>query len=393
MILGGSTPFTSAFFEACRDSLLPPLRIVLYGRSLRALRALRAYGEARLGTPIETSTELKEALQGADVVIQQIRFGDLALRQQGEQLAARFGLLGDETLGPAALLTSAIATPALQNLGQALALHCPKAWILNLTNPLSLATSLLAQHQPRCLGFCELPSTTMGLAADLLQIPRDQLQWDYTGLNHRGFLHNLRYQGADLKPLLQGIETWQQCTTQEITALEALPMKYFASACHPPQPQPSRAAFLMKLRATLLDEIERDPQHAPPSITQRAMPWYPQAVVPALEALLIKAKDIVVNHCGEDGITREQQVTLSWEGIKPKPCKALTGEAATWNTRFLRHEEAMLQASLDPSFDNLHRALTLDPACATLPNKEPLTQAVFEAINAQLPPTRKHHHG
>ncbi len=60
------------------------------------------------------TTSLAEALDGADLVVHQIRYGDLAGRAADERFAAELGAAADETLGPGALRSALRPAPALR---------------------------------------------------------------------------------------------------------------------------------------------------------------------------------------------------------------------------------------------------------------------------------------
>ena len=50
-ILGGSSPFTAGLFRALHDDPVPELReIVLQGRDVEALEAMKAFGSLHLGS-------------------------------------------------------------------------------------------------------------------------------------------------------------------------------------------------------------------------------------------------------------------------------------------------------------------------------------------------------
>ena len=162
-VLGGSTPFTAALFDAiaCSEDRLPPHELVLFGRDSAVLDILTRRAQCCLG-PLGWSTRgttsIAEALDGAAFVIHQIRYGGLDGREAGERLADRFGMPADETLGPAALQWAICHAAGVREMARQIASRCADPWILNLTNPLSITTALFAREgAPRCLGVCELP--------------------------------------------------------------------------------------------------------------------------------------------------------------------------------------------------------------------------------------------
>jgi len=388
-VLGGSSPFTAGLIEAirARGAATPAGALWLHGRDTGALEAMRLHGEARLGSlgwTTRCTTALPEALDGADIVIHQIRYGGLEGRAEGERLASAHGLPADETLGPAALLAAIRATPALFALADAARRACPDAWIVNLTNPLSIATAVLAQAGLRAVGLCELPGVTFRRACARLGVDPRAASFRYTGLNHRGFLVEFRAGGRDRIPDLAralGDGDLDGITAADIEATGAIPLKYFRLLRPGAATHGGRADYLTGLRARLLDEIQRDPGAAAPSLSGRVMDWYPFAVVPFLEA--VRAGDgrvEVVNVMAVDGIVREVQARVLGDRLDPLP-EPPPGRAAPWLQAFAAQERAALAAAIEPSRASLEAALAADPLVpgATV---APLAAALASAANA-----------
>jgi 6-phospho-beta-glucosidase len=373
-VLGGSSPFTAAFVEALRDegardegAGVPPLDLVLHGRSVTPLARMRAYAEHRLGPlgwTVRAETELAPALEGAAVVLHQIRYGGMQGREAGEAFCARFGVPADETLGPAALRTALELGPALARTADAIRACAPDATVLNLTNPLSCATALLAEAAPRSFGLCELPVFTVAEAAALFGLAIGAVDWEYAGLNHRGFVTALRHGGRDLLaelPARLGDEgTIGGVRAGEIAALGALPLKYHRLLTGE-IPAPGRAAYLNGVRDGLLREL-RDPARVPAGLGDRAMPWYAQAAVPVLAALLGgRTAHLTINLDPGDGMVEEVKAVVDEHGVHPAPAGEASPPAAAWLARFREHERAVMRAVRDPGVESVRAALAADP--------------------------------
>lgn len=367
-VLGGGSPFAAALVEALRDPAagVRPMELVLHGRTRTPLARMRAYAARRLGPlgwTVRAETELEAALDGAAVVLHQPRYGGMRGRARGEAFCARFGVPADETLGPAALRTAAGLGAAMARTADALRARCPDAWVLNLTNPLSCATALLAEAVPRAVGLCELPVCTVAEAAAHFGLSVDEVEWAYAGLNHRGFVVALRHGERDLLaelPARLAGGTIGGVGGNEIAALGALPLKYHRLLLGQP-PAPGRAAYLRGVRAALLREL-RDPSRVPAGLADRPMPWYGQAAVPVLAALTGgPVAHLTLNLYGEDDVVEEVQATVDQDGVHPLPPPAVPPAAAAWLARFREHERAVMRAVRDPSQPRLREALDADP--------------------------------
>jgi 6-phospho-beta-glucosidase len=370
VVLGGSSPFAAslldAFAEAASD--LPSLELVLFGRSSANVDLLARFGRHRLaplGWSVLGTTDLSRALHGARIVVHQARYGGLEARREAERLCARFGQIADETLGPAALRTGLLMRPQLERTVAALSAECPDAWVLNLVNPLGWVTGFVAERIERCVGLCELPRHTAALAAGICGLRPDEITWDYAGLNHRGFLYRVRHGDRDLiGDLAQrlGGSTVNGFAASDITALGAIPLKYFSLVRGAMRPALGRADFLIDLRSRILAELRSSVEHLPLALVDRDQPWYPDAVVPALRALLgNEPAELVVNVVAEDGLVEEMKVVIGADGMRASARAEPPHPVSHWIERFHSHERAVFAALRQPTEARIAAALRLDP--------------------------------
>ena len=366
-ILGGSTPFTVSLLD-----LLPEAGrwdVTLHGRDAQALRLIAEFGRNRFeaqSSTVQWTTNLNDALTGKDVVLHQIRYGDLAGRASDEAMAESLDLAADETLGPAGLQSAIRMAPALNAVAETMARQCPDAWIVNLTNPLSCSTSILARAGLRkVIGLCELPQFTLQQACTVLNVSAGAVTWDYVGLNHRGFIHVLEDCGRDLLGELPAALRDRKIGgigAEDIAELGALPLKYFSLLTGRNKKVERRAQALLDLKAEVLRELRACPTRIPVALQRRQMPWYPDAVIPVLRTLASgKTGEHVLNLPAGDGVVREVRASLRFDGAEPLASRPVNGAVRRWLDRFDAHEQATLAAVLDPVSPRIRDALALDP--------------------------------
>ncbi|WP_164712407.1 6-phospho-beta-glucosidase [Methylobacterium currus] len=384
-VLGGGSPYTAALADAIadREPAVPPGSLVLAGRDPDALDAVGRYVRRRLaplGWTTTWTTQARAALRGAGIVIHQIRYGGIAGRQRDEDLALACGLVADETLGPGALQAALRLRDPLDETCVALVQECPTAAVLNLTNPLSLTTARMIQAGvSRCMGLCELPRVTLEAAAAVLGEDPERACWAYAGLNHRGFIVRLEWDGVDRVPDLArrlGAETLNGIRADEIAALQAIPTKYFRlMRAEAPAHGQGRASFLTTLRARILEELRADSGRSPPSLRARDTAWYPRAVVPAIEALRSRRPvDREINVLAPSGVVEEGRARIDTAGAGPLLPARAPAPVEVWLAAFRDHERCLLEALERPSLSSVRRALEADPlvpaakaeACARL---------------------------
>jgi 6-phospho-beta-glucosidase len=369
-VLGGGSPFTVGLIDALLAEVsLPPHELVLYGRHRANLDLVREYAARRLGSlgwEVAGSTELREALTGAHYILHQIRYGGLEGRVEDEQLASKFDAVADETLGPGALNAALRMAPALRAVAAEISATAPHAWVLNLTNPLTVAVSILADEGvTRCIGLCELPWSTARTIADVLELPLARLDWHYRGLNHRGFIVRLVCGNTDQFPSLLrrlGNGSIVGIPAAVIARLGAVPTKYFSLIHRRGSHASGRAQFVGALRDRILSELQMLPHTTPPSLRRRGLDWYGESVVPMLAALhASRPRRQLVNLPCPDGLTRELHASVSAEGIVPEPPVDVKQGVHDLLFRFEQHERRVLEAIMHSSRSTIATALAADP--------------------------------
>lgn len=155
------------------------------------LDGLAAEHGARL--PFRTTTDLDDAVDGADYVFCAIRSGQLEGRVVDESVPLSMGVLGQETTGPGGICFALRTIPAMVSLAETMAARSPRAWLINFTNPAGMVTEAVQQVLgERAVGVCDSPSGLCRRVARALGRERDALAFDYFGLNHLGWLKGVR---------------------------------------------------------------------------------------------------------------------------------------------------------------------------------------------------------
>ena len=369
VILGGSSPFTVALLNEFRGASdhLPPMDLVLFGRNRSNLELVAHYADALLsptGWRVQVAVHLEDALAGADIVVHQIRYGGLEEREAGEDFCSRFGLIADETLGAAALRIALLSVPALRRSQAAFSSVCPDAWLLNLTNPLSAVTAVLAVEPSHTVGLCELPQQTAYEAANIFGLRLQDIDWEYCGLNHRGFIHGFRHGARDLLnelPRILGNQTIGGIAAEQIAELNAIPVKYYQLLLGSFHGSQGRSRFLGALRRSLVGELRNCWTQSPPSLGQRDLSWHRHAVAPMIRALNAAEPETLVVNVVNNGLVEEVKARVSSQGVRVIPSTAPSGKVAELLSNFRRHEHAFVGAMLKPSLETVAATLAADP--------------------------------
>src|SRR5205823_13565235 len=165
--------------------------IVLHDLNPVALDDIQRYGRKALASTgshfsIETATDLEAALDGAEFVVVTITTGGLETMQLDLDIPERYGIyqsVGD-TVGPGGLSRALRNVPLLVDIAKAVDRVAPDAWVLNLTNPMTVLTRVIGMTAPRLkvVGLChELMGVRGGLMRMFGGTPED-FEWRVAGI-------------------------------------------------------------------------------------------------------------------------------------------------------------------------------------------------------------------
>ncbi|KOX22400.1 6-phospho-beta-glucosidase [Saccharothrix sp. NRRL B-16348] len=204
--------------------------LVLHDVDAHRLNAIRHV--LRDGPPVTATTDLDEALRGADLVFSAIRVGGLAGRAIDEEVAHAHGVLGQETVGAGGIAYGLRTVPVADAIARRIAELAPHAWVVNFTNPAGLITETMARHLgDRVIGICDSPLGLCRRVAKALDV--ENPTFDYAGLNHLGWLQGVYLGTENLLPTLladdgalTGFEEGRMFGAEWLRALGVIPNEY-----------------------------------------------------------------------------------------------------------------------------------------------------------------------
>jgi 6-phospho-beta-glucosidase len=86
--------------------------------------------------------------------------------------------------------------PAMVEYGRLIARLAPRAWMINFTNPVSIITQAIHQEtDAKLIGICDTPMEIFEDAAHAIGLPPSVCSFDYFGLNHLGWLRDVKLEG------------------------------------------------------------------------------------------------------------------------------------------------------------------------------------------------------
>lgn len=188
-------------------ALTPDLsgEIVLHDVNQAAVDDIQRYGRkliAQTGArfSIETTTRLEDGLRGAEFVVVTITTGGLDTMEVDIELPKKYGIyqsVGD-TVGPGGLSRALRNVPVMAEIARTMDRICPNAWMLNLTNPMTVLTKTVGMVSGiKVVGLCHELMGVRGALMRLFGGPVADYEVRVAGVNHLIWLLDLKIRGQD----------------------------------------------------------------------------------------------------------------------------------------------------------------------------------------------------
>lgn len=158
-------------------------------------------------------TDIGAALDGADFVAASILPGTFDEMESDVHMPEKYGIyqsVGD-TVGPGGVLRAMRTVPIYEGFAREIKAHCPDAWVINLTNPMTACTKTLYDVFPGIKAFgcchevfhaqeflCKVAKEQLGAEG----LTRRDIIIDACGVNHFTWITEARYEDHDMLALL-----------------------------------------------------------------------------------------------------------------------------------------------------------------------------------------------
>jgi len=211
----GSISFTPGLirdFAKCRSLYGSTLALVDIDRAklnVTSKLSKRLIEAAGADYRVETTTNRKRALRGADFVVVSIERDRFRTWKQDFEIPASFGIqqsLG-ENGGPGGLMHSLRNIPPIIDICRDMERICPEAQVINFSNPMTtICTAIHRYTNVKFVGLCHgLAGDGLPAVAKILGVKPDELDVVAAGINHFNWILELRYKrtGKDAYPVLR----------------------------------------------------------------------------------------------------------------------------------------------------------------------------------------------
>jgi alpha-galactosidase len=155
---------------------------------------------------ISATTDRATALDGAHYVINSIEVSGTECVKFDNDIPLKYGIdqcIGD-TIGPGGLMKALRTGPVWLDILRDVERICPKALVLNYTNPMNMLCLAAFRAVPNVavVGLCHSVQGTSKLLAGYADIEYKEMEWECAGINHLAWFTKLEHNNEDLYPKL-----------------------------------------------------------------------------------------------------------------------------------------------------------------------------------------------
>ncbi|MEO1454639.1 MAG: alpha-glucosidase/alpha-galactosidase [Pseudomonadota bacterium] len=195
-------------FDSLKDATFALMDIDTKRLEESAVVARKLVATLGAGATVETTTDQRRALEGADFVVTAFQIGGYKRSTVIDfDIPKQYGLRQTiaDTLGVGGIMRGLRTVPHLWRVAQDMEELCPGALMLQYVNPMAINTWALAERYPYAnqVGLCHSVQNTVEEFAHDLDLPQDEIRYRVAGVNHVAFFLDVTHKGRDLYPLLR----------------------------------------------------------------------------------------------------------------------------------------------------------------------------------------------
>ena len=152
------------------------------------------------GITVSTTTDRRQALEGADYVVVCISTGAFDSMRHDLEIPERHGIkqsVGD-SVGPGGIMRALRNIPVLLDIAHDMEEICPDAWMLNITNPMTtLCRAVTRETAVKTVGLCHEITGAQFTLSQILEVDFRRFDFEVVGVNHLPIITKLKIDGED----------------------------------------------------------------------------------------------------------------------------------------------------------------------------------------------------
>lgn len=203
--IGGGSAYAPGVLRAFinQNDVYEGSEIALMDINSEGLDVVKSLGDrmarsAKTDLRITTTTERRTALEGADFVLTSFRAGGFPARALDEQIPLKYGVIGQETVGPGGFFFALRNMVVIKEMCAEMEEVCPDAWLVNYANPTNIVGEAVSRFSNvKLLALCDGGKSDAFHAAHLLGYAAEQVEFFGLGLNHATWSMRFTIDGND----------------------------------------------------------------------------------------------------------------------------------------------------------------------------------------------------
>lgn len=354
----------------------------------------------------------REAVEGADYVLAQIRVGMLDARIQDEKIPLKYDLLGQETTGAGGFMKALRTIPVIMDIVRDMEKYAPNAWLINFSNPSGIiAEAVLNNSSIKMIGLCNGPINMLTHAKELLPEGTKEFDYEFIGLNHLNWITKVFADGKDI--LKDGLnEGLEAATPKNITKMSydkallrstgGIPSGYLnyyyfreEKVLENKKAEKTRGEVCKDIEAQLLT-LYKDPdlKEKPKLLEERGGALYSTAAVSLIDAIENNKKEFHVVNVKNDGALDfmdkddviEVKCMVDKDGAKPVKVDGFDNYFITGLMRAVKaYEKLTVKAGLNGDYDAALAALMVHPLIGGYRKAKDVLDEMLQANRKYVP--------
>lgn len=365
----------------------------------------RMLKKAGLETEVSLTTDGKEAIEGSDFIISLVRVGFMQGRILDEKISIRHGVIGQETTGAGGLSNALRTVPVMVEYAKTVERWAPDAFFLNFTNPSGIVVEAMTKYsKAKVIGICNSNFYGVVQIAEILNVDRTKLYYDFVGLNHLNWIRHIFLNGEDLLPnfLNSLTELFSGFNAELLKNIKMVPSGYLRYYFYPDRmfekmkhAKETRGEVVDRLVKRSLEAFKDPSVNERPKILDERMGTLGMAELSlsVLQAILHDENTPHLVHVPNKGALKdlkddqviEVNAVVNREGAHLKDVGSLPPEIRGLVQCIKAYEELAIEAAMKGSRDIALKALLLHPLVPSYDVAKPLLDDLLEAHREYLP--------
>ncbi len=423
VVIGGGSSYTPELIEGMifHRETLPVTEVVLIDVEaglekvqINTAFAKRMVEKAGLNISIRYTLDRKEGLRDADFVISQIRVGGLDAREKDEKIPLKYGVIGQETTGPGGCFKALRTIPVMLEICRDMEEVCHNAWLINFTNPSGIITEALLKYSSiKNIGLCNVSINMVHDVSERLNIPVNELDCRFIGLNHLSVMTHAYYHGKDLlqdalatfstESVVKNIKKNQEmeCLSKELGLMLSPYMQYFYIEKSTFR-QELEEALTEGTRAECVKRVEKELFQCyqnielcqkPEALAKRGGARYSEAAINLIDSLYNDSQDIHVVDVANNGRIKqlppdaviETTCRIGSAGAEIVYTEEVPGIVLGLIEQVKIYEGLTIEAAVTGNRQKVLQALLANPLVHDIEDARRISEELLEAHKEYLP--------